>query len=170
MTSRRLLAEAAAGGYALAVLVVVVAPAVVLVLAGARGGLGVTGQGLDLTAASALVGLAYAAVALRRLRRQGSPERSRTDAWLAAAQALSVLALLSSLLLAVMLLLAAPLQVLLADAEKPLVALWAGGQLLAVGLAELTERASFRWLTAGRARRPDAEAAVRATGVTRPPG
>lgn len=151
MTRRRLLTEAAAAAYALAVVAVVVAPAVVLVLAGARGGLGVTRQGFDLTVASGLVGLAYAVVALRRLRRQGTPERSRTDAWLAAAQALSVLALLSSLLLALMLLLAAPLQVVLADAELPLVALWVGGQLLAVGLAELTERASFRWLAAGRA-------------------
>ena len=154
MTSRRLVAEAAAAGYALAVLAVVVAPAVVLVLAGAGGGLGVTRQGLDLTVTSAVVGLGYAVVALRRLRRQGTAERSRTDAWLAAAQALSVLALLSSLLLALLLLLAAPLQVVLADQEIPLVALWAGGQLLAVALAEVTERASFRWLTAGRASSP----------------
>ena len=155
MTSRRLVAEAAAAAYALAVLVVVVAPAAVLVLAGARGGLGVTRQGFDLTVTSGLVGSAYAAVALRRLRRQETAERSRTDAWLAAAQALSVLALLSSLLLALMLLLAAPLQVVLADSELPLVALWAGGQLLAVAVAEVTERASFRWLTASRASSPD---------------
>ena len=86
---------------------------------------------------------------------RGPPSARGTDAWLAAVQALSVLALLSSLLLALMLLLAAPLQVVLADSELLLVALWAGGQLLAVALAEVTERASFRWLRASRASSPD---------------
>lgn len=145
--SRRqaLVGELAAATYAAVVLGVVLAPALLLLTAD-RGGTAFTLQALDLLAASAVVGLPYAIVAQRRLRRQSTVTRGRTDVWLAAVQGLVVLSLAASLLLALMLHLSRSVQDVFADQEWSLLVLWAGGQVVAVVLAEVTERAAFHWL------------------------
>jgi membrane protease YdiL (CAAX protease family) len=151
---RRGMEPASAALYAVAVFAVVVAPGTVLVVAGARAGLPRMLADLDLVAVSAVVGAAYALVAHRRLRRQAGRGRAQADVWIAALNALSVLAVLASVLLAVALHLLAAVQTPLAAAEWPLLALWGLLQLTAVVLAESTERAVFAWLSApGRRRR-----------------
>jgi hypothetical protein len=143
---RRVFGRVTAVVYAAAVAAVVVAPAVVLLLAADGGGITSTLQGFDLVLVSSLVGLPYAVLAHRRVRRQSTAARSRIDVWIAALHALVVLALMASLLLALVLLLLAPHQEPIADLELPLILVWAGVQLVAVGLAEVTDRAVFRWL------------------------
>lgn len=145
---RRVVREGAAAGYALVALGVVVAPALVLSDAAARGGIAPSLQALDLVVLSAAVGAGYAVVAYRRLRRQSTETRSRANVWIAAAHALVTLALLASVLLAVVLHGLGPFRAPLAAQETTLLLLWAGVHLVAVVAAEGTERFVFRWLTA----------------------
>ena len=140
--------EGAAAAYGLAALGVVVAPALILDSTAAGGGVAPTWQALDLLAVSALLGLGYGIVCYRRLRRQSTLTRSRPNAWIAAVHALVALALLSSVLLAVVLHQLGSLQAPLAGQEWTLLLLWGGVQLVAIAVAEAVERGVFRWLTA----------------------
>ena len=70
----------------------------------------------------------------------------RADMWIAAFDALVVLALAATLLPAVVLWGFADEHASIADRGYPVVALWAGVQLVAVALAEVTGRAVFWWL------------------------
>ena len=145
---RRAVSEVSAAAYAIGAFVVVVAPAVVLRDSAARGGIAPSLQALDLLVTSSAVGLAYAVVAYRRLRRQSTQTRSRANTWIAAAHALVALALLASVLLAVVLHGLGAFRAPLAQQETPLLLLWALTHLAAVAAAEGVERAVFRWLTA----------------------
>jgi hypothetical protein len=139
--------EGTAVAYGLAAAGVVVAPALIIDSTAAGGGVAPTWQALDLLAVSAVLGVGYGIVCFRRLRRQSTMTRSRADVWIAAGHALVALALLSSVLLAVVLHQLGSLQAPLAGQEWTLLLLWGGVQLLAVVAAEAVERGVFRWLT-----------------------
>ena len=143
----RAVREGTAVAYGLAALAVVVAPALIIGSAAAGGGVAPTWQALDLLAVSGVLGVGYGVVCARRLRRQSTLTRSRADVWIAAVHALIALALLSSVLLAVVLHELGSLQAPLAGQEWTLLLLWGGLQLVAVVVAEAVERAVFRWLT-----------------------
>ncbi|MGY1824881.1 hypothetical protein [Blastococcus sp. SYSU DS0541] len=153
----RAVREGAAALYGLAALAVVVAPALIIDSTATGGGVAPTWQALDLLAVSAVLGLGYGIVCFRRLRRQSTETRSRPNAWIAAGHALVALALLSSLLLAVVLHELGSLQAPLAGQEWSLLALWGGVQLVAIVVAEAVERGVFRWLV-GPERRAQAAA------------
>ena len=144
----RAVREGAAIAYGLVALGVVVAPALIIDATAAGGGVAPTWQALDLLAVSAVLGLGYGIVCARRLRRQSTETRSRLNAWIAAMHALVALALLSSVLLAVVLHELGSLQAPLARQEWTLLALWGAVQLAAIVAAEAVERGVFRWLTA----------------------
>lgn len=144
----RLIREGAAAVYAVFALVVVVAPALVLQGAAARGGIAPSLQAFDLVVVSFVVGLGYAVVAHRRLRRQSGETRFQANTWIAAVHALVVLALLASALLAVVLHGLGIFRAPLAEEETPLLLLWALVHLAAMAVAEGVERAVFRWLIA----------------------
>ncbi|TYP89938.1 hypothetical protein [Blastococcus xanthinilyticus] len=145
--ARRTVREGAAAAYGLAALGVVVAPALILDSTATGGGVAPSWQAWDLVAVSAVLGLGYGVVCYRRLRRQSTMTRSRPNVWIAAVHALVALALLSSVLLAVVLHQLGNMQAPLAGQEWSLLALWGGVQLLAIAAAEAVERGVFRWLT-----------------------
>ncbi len=141
---------------------VIVAPALAVKLAADRGGMGDT-EGLDLVAASFLLGTLHAVVAGSRLRYEERSAVNRLDMWIAAVDALVVLALGSTLLLIAILYGFADEHASLADRGYPVVLLWTAIQLGAIALAEATARFVFWWLEPHRARR------VRHGGTTTPP-
>lgn len=131
--------------YAVVDFIVIIAPALAFKLASDRGGLGDT-KGMDLVVASALLGSVHAVIAGRRLRWEEHTAERRADIWIAAIDALVVLALAATLLPAVVLWGFAEEHASIANRGYPVVVLWTGTQLVAVALAELTGRAVFRWL------------------------
>jgi hypothetical protein len=131
--------------YGLVDWLVIMAPSLAVKLAADRGGLG-DSRGLDLVIASLVVAVPHAIVAATRLRYEETAARSRLDVWIAAVDALVVLALATTLLIVTVLALFAEEHAALANRGFPIVALWIGLQLVAVALAEVTGRAVFRWL------------------------
>ncbi len=161
MRAARAVREGAAAGYGVVAVVVVVAPALIIDSTATGGGVAPSWQALDLLAVSAVLGLGYGILCYRRLRRQSTMTRSRPNVWIAAMHALVALALLSSVLLAVVLHQLGSLQAPLAGQEWSLLVLWGGVQAGAIAAAEVVERGVFRWLTsperraaAGHGRRP----------------
>jgi hypothetical protein len=126
-------------------LLVILAPAVALKLAADRGGMGDL-NGMDLVLASAMLGVAHAIVAGSRLRSEERMAVRRADMWIAAADALVVLTLAATLLPITVLWGFADEHASMANRGYPVVALWFGVQLVAVGIAELTGRLVFWWL------------------------
>jgi hypothetical protein len=124
---------------------VIVAPAFAVKLASDRGGMGDT-EGLDVVAASVVLGAAHGVIAGSRLRAEERTAVRRADMWIAAVDALVVLALGATLLPVVVLWGFADEHASLASRGYPVVALWTGVQLLAVVLAEATGRLVFWWL------------------------
>lgn len=131
---------------------VVVAPSLAVKAASERGGMGGT-EGMDLVAASVVVGAGHAVLAWSRLRSEERMAVRRADLWIAAFDALVVLALGATLPLIAVLYGFADEHASLADLGYPVFALWAGLQLLAVGAAEATGRIVFWWLEPHAARR-----------------
>ena len=131
--------------YAVVDFLVIMAPALAVKLASDRGGMGDT-KGLDLVVASAIIGTAHALVAGARLRTEKRTALRRPDMWIAALDALVVLMVAATVLPVVVLWGFAEEHASLADHGHPVVALWAGIQLVAVVLAEVTGRVVFRWL------------------------
>jgi hypothetical protein len=143
---RRQLADAIAPPiYAAVDFLVILAPAIAMKLAADRGGMGDT-KGLDLVVASAVLGAAHAVVAGRRLRSEERTAVRRADMWIAAVDALVVLALAATILPVVVLWGFVDEHASLANRGYPVVALWAGVQFVAVVLAETTGRVVFWWL------------------------
>lgn len=138
----------AALGYAAVDVAVVMAPSLVLALAANKGGLE-DSHGIDLVVASAAVGVPHAAVAFRRLVAERRSAKAALDVWVAAVDALAVLGVGSTLLLIVVLGGFADAHAVLVNRGWSVVWLWLGVQLIAVGLAELTARLTFRWLERG---------------------
>jgi hypothetical protein len=131
--------------YALVDWVVIMAPSLAIKVAADRGGMG-TSTGLDLIIASAVVATPHALIAARRLQVEERLAVRRVDVWIAAVDALVVLALATTSLVLVIFVGFAEEHAILAGRGFPVVALWFGLQLVAVGLAELTGRFVFRWL------------------------
>lgn len=131
--------------YAAVDLVAIVVPAVALKLAADRGGMGDL-NGIDLILASAALGLGHAVIAGSRLRSEERMAVRRADMWIAAFDALVVLALAATLLPLVVFWGFADEHASMANRGYPVVALWLGVQVIAVGLAELTGRFVFWWL------------------------
>jgi hypothetical protein len=102
--------------------------------------------GRDIVAASVLIGAGHAAVAWTRLRCEKRTAARRSHIWIASLNALVVLALSASLLVLAVLRLFADEHAAIANRGVPVVALWAGLQLVAVALAEITGRVVFWWL------------------------
>jgi len=126
-------------------LLVIVGPAIAVMVAADRGGIGDT-QGLDLVVASALIGCVHAVVAGKRLASEEHVAVRRGDVWIAALDALVVLALGATLLIIAVFLGFSEEHATLADRGYPVVALWAGLQLVAVIVAEVVSRFVFWWL------------------------
>jgi hypothetical protein len=108
----------------------------------------------DILLASVLVGLVHVALAWRRLRAEERDRGRRAPLWIAALNALVALALSASLLLLVVLIVFPDEHLTFGNRGAPFVIVWAAIQLVAVGLAELTARATYRWLQATAAPRP----------------
>ncbi|MGK2929062.1 MAG: hypothetical protein ACSLFO_05735 [Acidimicrobiales bacterium] len=131
--------------YAAVDLVVILSPAIAFQVAADRGGMG-DARARDLVVASALLGTIHAVVAWSRLRTEERIVVRRADMWLAAIDALVVLALGASLLPLAVLYGFAEEHASFADRGYPVVALWAGLQAVAVVAAEITGRFVFSWL------------------------
>lgn len=131
--------------YGLVDFVVIVAPAVAFNAAADRGGIGDLTD-LDLVAASVLLGIGHAAIAAHRLWFEEHVAIRRTDLWIAALDALAVLALAATVLPLVVLWGFADEHASIAGRGYPVVALWIGVQVVAIVAAEATGRVVFRWL------------------------
>jgi hypothetical protein len=142
---RELVDQVAPPIYGAVDLLVIVGPAVAVMVAADRGGIGDT-QGLDLVVASTLIGCIHAVVAGRRLASEERVAVRRADMWIAAVDALVVLALGATLLIIAVLLGFSEEHASLADRGYPVVALWAGLQVVAVVAAEVVSRFVFWWL------------------------
>lgn len=143
---RRQLADAIAPPiYAVIDFAVIVAPALAVKIASDRGGMGDT-KGVDLLAASTILGLAHALIAGARLRSEERIAVRRADMWIAAGDALVVLTLAATVLPAVVLWGFADEHSSIANRGYPVVALWFGVQLVAVAIAEMVGRLVFWWL------------------------
>lgn len=144
MTSRTI-DHLVAAVYAVVCFAVVLAPALAVQWTVLRTDVGGV-AGRDLVTASVLVGAGHAAVAWVRLRCEKRAAVRRSHIWIASLNALVVLALSASLLVLGVLEHYADEHAAFANRGLPVVALWAGLQLVAVALAELTGRLVFWWL------------------------
>lgn len=131
--------------YAVVDFAVILAPALAFKLASDRGGLGDT-KGMDLVVASAVLGGVHAVIAGARLWSEEHIAVRRADMWIAAIDALVVLALAATLLPAVVLWGFADEHASIANRGYPVTLLWVGVQVVAVILAEVTGRSVFWWL------------------------
>ena len=146
--SRRLGEESAAAVYALAVCVAVLAPALVLARTASGGGAGRMAWPADVLVVSALIGGGYAVAAHRRLRRRVRHAGSTTNTWIAALDALVVLALCCTGILTVILHELGGLRADVGNVRGAVVVLWGVLLLVAVVVTEVADRALFRWLSA----------------------
>lgn len=137
--------------YAVIDFAVIVTPALAVKLASDRGGMGGT-EGMDLIATSAVLGALHAVLAWRRLRCEERLVVRRADMWIAAVDALVVLALGATLLLVAILYGFSNEHASLADRGYPLVVLWGGIQVVAIAVAEVTGWFMFWWLEPEAAR------------------
>jgi hypothetical protein len=131
--------------YAVVDLLVIMAPSIALKLTADRGGMGET-TGLDLVVTSLVIGLVHARLAGRRLLDEERMAVRPADVWIAAVDALVVLAVGATVLLIAVLHAFVDDHAALANRGYPVFVLWAGVQLVAVALAEGTARAVFWWL------------------------
>lgn len=140
--------RSAAFAYAAVDLAVIMAPSAALAVAAKKGGLSGS-HGVDLLLASAAVGFLHAGVAFRRLTDETRVAARRLDVWIAAFDALVVLALGATLLLVIVLGGFAEQHAVLVNRGWAVVWLWIGVQLTAVAVAEVTGRWVFAWLEGG---------------------
>ena len=148
--TRQSLLRVAIVAYAIVDWLVIMAPSLAVKLAADRGGLG-DSKGLDLIFASLVIATPHAVIAGRRLRYEERTAVWRADIWIAAIDALVVLALSTTLLILVVLAVFAEEHAAIANRGFPIVALWIGLQLVAVALSEATGRFVFWWLEPHRA-------------------
>lgn len=142
---REIVDRAAPPVYAAVDFAVILAPAMAVKLAADRGGMG-DAEGVDLIAASAVLGLVHAFFAWKRLQHEEHVAVRRADMWISAVDALVVLALGATVLLLAILYGFADEHASVADRGYPVVVLWTGVQVVAVVVAELTGRFVFWWL------------------------
>ena len=142
---REIVDRAAPPVYAADDIAVILAPAMAVKLAADRGGMG-DAEGVDLIAASTVLGLVHAFFAWKRLQHEEHVAVRRADMWISAVDALVVLALGATVLLLAILYGFADEHASVADRGYPVVVLWTGVQVVAVVVAELTGRFVFWWL------------------------
>ena len=148
--NRKSLVRLAIVVYAIVDWLVIMAPSLAVKLAADRGGLG-DSKGLDLIFASLLIATPHAVIAGRRLRYEERTAVWRADIFIAAIDALVVLAFSTTMLVLVVLGVFADEHAAIANRGFPVVMLWIGVQLVAVALAEATGRFVFWWLEPHRA-------------------
>ena len=124
---------------------VIIATTIAVKDAADRGSMG-TAEGVDLIVASVALGAVHAVVAWSRLRCEERIAVRRADMWIAAVDALVVLALGATVLLLAILYGFADEHASLADRGYPVVVLWVGIQVLSIAVAETTARLVFWWL------------------------
>ena len=142
---RQLVDDLAPSIYAAIDFTVILAPALAVKLASDRGGMG-DAEGVDLIVASTILGLVHAALAWVRLRSEKRIAVRRADMWIAALDALVVLAFGATMLLVAIFYGFADEHASLVDRGYPVVVLWVGVQLVAIAAAEGTGRIVFWWL------------------------
>jgi hypothetical protein len=135
---------AVAAGFALVGFVVVLVPAITVQSEVLNAGVGSIDD--DVLAASAVVGAAHVVLAWRRLRDEERIAARRLHLWIAALNALVVLALSASVLLLLVLYWFPDEHASIANRGFPVFLLWAGVQGVAILLAEATARFFFWWL------------------------
>ena len=143
--NRQLIDEFAPPIYAVFDFTVILVPALAVKLASDRGGMG-DAEGVDLIVASAILGVAHAALAWVRLRSEERIAVRRADMWIAAFDSLVVLTFGATILLVAILYGFADEHASLVDRGYPVVVLWSGVQLVAIAVAEGTGRFVFWWL------------------------
>lgn len=143
--THRIVDHLVAAVYAAACFAAVLAPALAVNWAVFRSDIGGI-AGRDLIAASVVIGAAHATIAWTRLRCEKRTAARRSHIWIASLNALVVLALSASLLVLAVLGRFADEHAAITNRGLPVVALWAGLQLVAVALAETTGRLVFWWL------------------------
>jgi len=131
--------------YAVIDLLVIMAPSLAIKVAADRGGMG-DADGLDLILTSLVIGVVHARMAGRRLLDEERMAVRRLDMWIAAIDAIVVLAVGATAMLLVVLHTFVDDHASLANRGYPVFLLWGGVQLVAVVLAELTGRLVFWWL------------------------
>lgn len=141
---RRVADTVVAGGLALVGFAVVLGPAVAVRWGTLHAGVGSLDD--DILVASMLVGVLHAVLAWNRLRDEERLPQRRLHLWIAALNALVVLALSASLLLLVVLVAFPDEHFTLGNRGFPFVTVWSGIQLVAVLLAEAIARVTFWWL------------------------
>ena len=137
--------------YAAVCVAVVMAPAVAIAVASTRGGMG-DAKSVDLLLASAVVGAAMGVFSWSRLRAEERVAVRRGDVWIAALDSLAVLTLGATVLPLAVLFVFVEEHAFMAQKGFPVVALWAGVQVVAVVLAELAGRLAFWWMEPHRPR------------------
>ena len=133
-----------AAGFALAGFVVILVPAIAVQSGVFNAGVG--SMDTDVLAASAAAGAVHVVLAWRRLLDEERIATRRLHVWIAALNALVVLALSASVLLLLVLFWFPDEHASLANRGFPVFLLWAGVQGVAVLLAEATARFFFWWL------------------------
>jgi Kef-type K+ transport system membrane component KefB len=124
---------------------VVIAPSVVLAVTARQGGLPQS-HGYDLVIASSLIGAIHAAIVWSRLRDETRHAHRVIDVWISEFDSLVVLALGATMLLLFVLGGFAEQHAVMVNNGWPVIALWAGVQVTAVLISEVTGRLLFRWL------------------------
>ena len=121
--NRQLIDEIAPPIYAVFDFTVILVPALAVKLASDRGGMG-DAEGVDLIVASAILGVAHAALAWVRLRSEERIAVRRADMWIAAFDSLVVLTFGATILLVAILYGFADEHASLVDRGYPVVVLW----------------------------------------------
>lgn len=124
---------------------VVIAPSLVLAGTARQGGLP-RSNGLDLVAASTLIGAAHAVIVWNRLRDETRHAHRIGDVWISEFDSLVVLAFGATMLVVVVLGGLAEQHAVLVNNGWPVLALWVGVLLTAVLISEVSGRLIFRWL------------------------
>jgi len=124
---------------------VVLAPSLVLAGTARQGGLP-RSHGLDLVAASALIGAVHAVIVWNRLRDETRHAHRIIDVWISEFDSLVVLAFGATMLLVVVLGGFAEQHSVMVNNGWPVIALWAGVQITAVFISELSGWFVFWWL------------------------
>jgi len=131
--------------FALIDFLVVLAPSLVLAANARQGGLPRT-DGLDLVAASAVIGAVHAVIVWNRLRDETRHAQRIGDVWISEFDSLVVLAFGATMLLVLVLGGFAEQHAVLVNNGWPVIAMWTAVQITAVIISEISGRLVFRWL------------------------
>ncbi len=131
--------------YALLCVAVLLSPAVAITLSSDRGGMREAADA-DLVIASGLLGVGLAVLSMIRMRSEEIRAVRRADMWIASLDSLVVLMFGATVLPLVVLWGFTDEHATMAQRGYPVVLLWSGVQLVAIGLAEVVGRVVFWWL------------------------